>query len=1129
MSPDLVAWLNGFLRSRKMDCPDGRALYAYRCTSEEFDSLTEALKCRPLDMDVTSPHDVNVQVRAFVLYAAEYWQRRYAGGHWAWEPLLESIHWGRIHYPDLYKPVRAALSWWKVDLVRLPASVRYLGTFACQGGLPLDLVGDADSRVAQYLRAVLNHAVEYRQFVDDVIDLARDQQRFLRPPTLRRDYVFRLAADLIQAVLDLRDAAQGQDPIAALDSARPDWRKDMPLSLENKRARNLLTSLLREATQVKPSTDDFRVERFLRKTGEGWRLGARVRIPASISAKHFAPYLNVSVGDLPPRMQVRVYGDRVRNIGLYARESEEFCLVDRGAQSQVEVWDAAAAAEIRLQFLSGGEIGEGVIPYRGGALGELPWVFREDAHECPFIGEGSVSNRAPELVALVLDECAVKRAGANEESTGAESERPDSSAEDEIRILNRTFWRIAEHTVIETDHGECVVKPSSEQAAEDDYQWSGQRYYKLESAWPLFRGRPKLRVARAGQAPRAAPANEVAWRQKGQKWEAMPADAFGLWEVRHMRRGEIRYFGRVGILPEQFRLSLKPDSSMHGDLVLHGAKAVKVSAQDEGITLTTQIINHETRIQVAVQDKALPPSRISFKLHWHGQSQIYVKAPFPGRGGHFSRDGQYLDQKFMIDDLYGVRAVALSPSGDEKFWLYGELKTFDLSRDLLGAANFKIPLRKSGLIYELPLFEIKPVIEQLLAASSSSEAKVELRIMSSRKGLPKPNQPEYAEAKRFDALLEYDDDGTSISMSPVVDDNDDAPITFEALSLANPDGSVDSIIDPAQALKGLNFGGCWLIVARHGEQVRVQPVVIGGSSSDSAGENHAEAPCLREAMSVSDQDLRQKDIEKAIHAMLHPQAANHDEEEVSFLTNSLLRTEGLPATEFDIFKVLASNPQLLVRCMFHLESAPRQLLWELENKLPFSWLLIKRDIWWDEANYAFERLHNQLEAITDKSQALRMACEHVRSIFTEGVRQIQELRTVERDVHYRLMGHTIPDSIIKESRKNRDDKTQSQLNLRATMDDWPKGNGRREWVDDLGHGRLLNTLNIWQDEGKQPWERSPIFDTPIAAAWCCFKSSPDERATFLVKRTRAHDPDWFYVAYEAAWFQLAGMQDREEI
>ena len=209
----------------------------------------------------------------------------------------------------------------------------------------------------------------------------------------------------------------------------------------------------------------------------------------------------MSEGDLPPRLQVRVHGDRVRDVGLYAAQSDNFLLVTRDTQSQTEIWDTEATTEVRLQFLSGDVVGEGVVPYRGTALGELPWAFRGDANECPFIGEGSVSNRAPEIVVLAPDGCTTDCVSALEESSARESEGLDPSTGDNIRVLSRILWRIAEPTAIKAAHGRCVVRPSSGQVVEEDYRLEGQRCYDLESAWPLFCGTPRLRVFKAEQAP----------------------------------------------------------------------------------------------------------------------------------------------------------------------------------------------------------------------------------------------------------------------------------------------------------------------------------------------------------------------------------------------------------------------------------------------------------------------------------------------------------------------------------------------------------------------------------------------------------------------------------------------------
>ena len=155
----------------------------------------------------------------------------------------------------------------------------------------------------------------------------------------------------------------------------------------------------------------------------------------------------------------------------------------------------------------------------------------------------------------------------------------------------------------------------------------------------------------------------------------------------------------------------------------------------------------------------------------------------------------------------------------------------------------------------------------------------------------------------------------------------------------------------------------------------------------------------------------------------------------------------------------------------------------------------------------------------------QLARGHVTSILDEGEDRIPALNTVSTDVALRLAGARLSDTSVEEAVVvERDHRTTELINLRASLDDWPDGDGRREWIQELAQGEVLDQLRMWQ----QPDEhraRQPIFDTPVAAAWCCFAAQPTERATFLVKRIRAHDPDWFDVAYSAAWFRLARMVD----
>ena len=370
-----------------------------------------------------------------------------------------------------------------------------------------------------------------------------------------------------------------------------------------------------------------------------------------------------------------------------------------------------------------------------------------------------------------------------------------------------------------------------------------------------------------------------------------------------------------------------------------------------------------------------------------------------------------------------------------------------------------------------------------------------------------------------------------VSVSPTVVD-DHVP-TFEAMPLARPgdDPVLLDPIGPTDAPNGavlphdLNLDEPWLVVMRHGERVRARPVRIGEPVQSGAcnGLESSRAPRLAEALGIAESELRTEEIGAVMDDMLIAGDSEPGEEEWSFLTDSLLRADGLPATALDLCRVLVTKPRLLVRSLFRLESAPRRLLWRLEEELPFSWLLIRRELWWCEAKRAFDRLCEQLAGVIDDDHD-RIAREHVEKILDEGADRLPALDTVSTDVAMRLEGGRLSDGFFEELQEERKRQTTEQIRLRASLDDWPSGDGRREWTQELEKGELLDQLNMWQDPDEHR-NRQPLFDTPIAAAWCCFLSKPTDRTVFLVKHIRAHDPGWFDLAYKTAWFRLARRLD----
>ena len=608
MGEGVREWLIGFIGDRELDEPDGRPLYAYRCTLREFAQLMSRLAD-------AGRHDGLGQweIRAFVLYASQWWQRRYSGGPWSWEPVLRDVGWHHIDFSDLYPPVRDAFQWWRLELVRLSGTTRYLGTFAVQGGLPLLLVGETGP-VTVYLRAVVKHVARYRRFVDDPVELARDQQHLLTQRTLRREYVFRLASDLVDAVLDLREyLGEGDDLLAELDARRPAWRASMPMDVDSDTARQLLEGLLREAKAGSSSGRDFGVKRFLVQTDVGWRLAARLQMPRSVGRSDLGGHLHAQETDLPPRMHVRTAGESGRVVGLYGASGEHFHLMSGANSTSASFWDDAAAEEFRLEFFAKDLVGE-VKTRRGAALGELPWVFRADGE---LIGEGSVSDRAPELLVLL-----------------PEGSEPSAGEPLNATVVGRRLWGISEPAIVQTDSGNCALKPASEQMVEEDYWLSGDRFYSFASPYPLFRGHPRLILSKAEATPRAVPPNEVSWRAVGTHWQPFP-DGPGLWEVRHVHRGVLRHHGRVGLLPDALSLAVEPTSESKGHLVLGDGQGVGVACDANGTDVEVERAAGQVRMRLTAVDAFNPPADVALRLRWPRARELRVWAPFPGAGARF--------------------------------------------------------------------------------------------------------------------------------------------------------------------------------------------------------------------------------------------------------------------------------------------------------------------------------------------------------------------------------------------------------------------------------------------------------------------------------------------------------------
>lgn len=162
-------WLSDFLARRELDAPDGRHLFSYRATPEEFLILEEGLQQNmalgssmgyqnPLSLWENAPGFDAV----FVLYAALCWQQKYEGTTWTYDVILKGLNISLTNPSlELKDIIVSGLEFW--GLAKNPQGLVYLGAIAREAGLPQKLLAENRGPVGHLLHSVLREALRSGQ------------------------------------------------------------------------------------------------------------------------------------------------------------------------------------------------------------------------------------------------------------------------------------------------------------------------------------------------------------------------------------------------------------------------------------------------------------------------------------------------------------------------------------------------------------------------------------------------------------------------------------------------------------------------------------------------------------------------------------------------------------------------------------------------------------------------------------------------------------------------------------------------------------------------------------------------------------------------------------------------------
>lgn len=920
----LQQWLVDMLQSRGIDAPDSRMLYGYNLSVADYSSLEAALTiaCQCAGFSVLTARN-RAFPPLFVLFAAEWWKREYAGGAWDWDPILLRLGAGNH---DVNPAVRSecvtrGLIYWGHH--PYTEGKRFLGAIVAQGGIPMRMLAQGVGALPTILTQVIKLADRYGWGRPQVIDALQEQTRHL-PNAYRRSEIIGLLVDFAETVIALKHTfqlANVADPIIYLDQQAPDWKRRFPISLENDAAQALLVGLVREAAAQKApaSTSLFRCDRRLVEYGRLGVFALESVIDAAVraNADDFAKLFGINDGEALPRyFCVDLDGEQRREFldGRPIHGAEQPAVRLNGARLLQR--GPAAASEHALVLRN--ESSDRGLPLTVG--GEMPvvdpWVFVEREGEMTrYVGAGSL--KLPDAGALV-----VLAPGWRLMAEGSVTE---------LGILAdiepaRTVMRVEGNCSIVSDDLTYRLRLSQTSDQPMLFQWSGVRLPDA-SGKLVFKGSERLRLyksAEDGLVPVAGA--EQIWRRPVTGEVLTPREARGPVEVRVVEDGETVTRQRIFVLPAEARITYQSDPVNLGSAKVRFENWGQVDVAVEPLTgMASQVLQQSGVTELQLNVTGDPPGLFRAKVHWPGcPVELPLDLPFPSTGGRFIRaNGEPFTsrQRVGIDDLLGarLRLFDTNPMAPKSYVL--QLALVSGRRE--ERVQYPIRLDASGR-GEIRLIDYQRSIVSLLGMTDHLDNVVAVRLLVGEKPV------EEIQVARYVAVLQREDEhvgllDAELACMPVERIRDAFIIARPLVQTgAEPQylaGTETEGVPTGRWLaSGLHASGNpWLIYPGNESAIQCRPMIwiakstVESDTAPDANESQGAGCPLTHAMVLLDAEERRNALHDAIKLMgRDPGHPSWD-----LVIDQWTAFRHLPLPALDLWRVLGKQQRAVVALLLH--------------------------------------------------------------------------------------------------------------------------------------------------------------------------------------------------------------------
>lgn len=937
MANEFHAFRHALLHQHALPFPDQRPLYRYRLVDEQFTALESLLREKIRGyLSVAELGDVACNVigfpALFVLYASEWWRRRYDGSGWSWEPIMRDLGaptdgWNQAQRSQC---VSKGLQDWDLKL-NGNAGYRYLGTIALQGGLPMRLLAEAHGALGNVLVQVLKLASGGATIADIkgwVASLGS-----LLPRTYRQDEIYTLLAEVIDTVMRLKEEAKLSDAetaIASLNQKIPGWRDRFPLPVEAEQAQGLIEKLIKGVIAVPAirSSLILPVTRTLENIGgSDWQLQSSVELPSSIANASLARLFNLSVEELPRSGELTLTAGRVTHqVALRKMFGHDSFRIER------QPWfvnGLSASAEHSLNLSSPSGTTWHTAASRGEPLDDgLPWVFEELNGRFCLARQGSGSVAAIEAVIAV--------------PAGMQITHDDDSNALVIGNLQepgRVLYRVQGTVRLESGEEALFrIRTGQANAKEEHFEWKGPPRLWEEFIQPdlAFKGVPNLYVVRGEGVPERAQGT-VAWRALGGGPLLKP---LGPVEARYPATGPIQHRTRMVVLPEAASIDFEFGDFSRGAVKLVNWGAILAESATPEVESSAHSENGILRIQLESKSQ-IPPEWFELDVAWPNSTRkARVRLPYPIEGvrvfDHLDRELQ-TNALLPVNQLAGTRLLALLGRGAPRLSLKFELKAGD-GKDR--AIERAIRPANGALRNEIRLQDYAEDIQRLLTTSEEQDAYVTASLRVNNVPGFKLKISRYAcLLERSGSAIQLDTQGLAAADHEVLSA---LPVKATRLDAAGEEPIyLLPIMSEGVATGSWAFNpderepGAWLIFPEERSSLPFRPTlwtVTGDAPYRSR---------LAEAIGKADPEERTCLLDEVISSM----AQDYLAPEWNDLERLVSQVGHLPLQALDLWRRLAHSVSAMAAIALRFGGIQPDFIHRFGSELPFMWELVPYQAW----------------------------------------------------------------------------------------------------------------------------------------------------------------------------------------